>query len=218
MRTVTAQILTRVYPPRQQTARKGDYGRLLIVGGNERYTGAPLLAGRAALAAGCDVVTIACPRRVADVAARIPDLITVPLRGAVVTASHLPMITTLVKRSDAVLIGNGLGREKETVVAVRAFLKHCIAPTVVDADALSVVKGFRPRVPTVLTPHAGEFFAMAGTRVKHDLAERCTQVKRAARQLRSVILLKGHVDVISDGTTTYVNRTGNPFMTKGGTG
>jgi len=70
----------------------------------------------------------------------------------------------------------------------------------------------------VLTPHAGEYKILTGSQPPKDLKKRAEEVQRTARSLNAVILLKGNVDVISDGERVKLNFTGNPGMTVGGTG
>ncbi|MCK4428760.1 MAG: hydroxyethylthiazole kinase, partial [Candidatus Aenigmarchaeota archaeon] len=70
----------------------------------------------------------------------------------------------------------------------------------------------------ILTPHENEFFVLTGEKVLSDLKKRQEQVKRIAGELNTTILLKGNVDMISDGNKIHLNKTGSPFMTKGGTG
>jgi NAD(P)H-hydrate epimerase len=70
----------------------------------------------------------------------------------------------------------------------------------------------------VLTPHPGEYKILTGHQPPDDLEEKIADVQKAARELGAVILLKGHVDVVSDGKKVKLNFTGNPGMTVGGTG
>lgn len=91
---------------------------------------------------------------------------------------------------------------------------------VVDADGLKAFgeKRRRLRVHAVFTPHSKEFEVLTGRKVEGDWREKGRIVEEEAKRLGSVILLKGAVDVISDGTHTRFNWTGNPGMTVGGTG
>jgi len=224
MREVNDQLIRTIFKPRALTARKYDYGHLMVVGGSKLYTGAPTLAGMAAMRTGCDVVTMAAPRRAADVAANMnPGLVTWPLEGDILYAMHMPELRKLIEEKTACVIGNGLGKEEPTLQTVRAFLKECPIPCVVDADAIRGLVNQRTEVvkgkPYVLTPHAFEFSLITGIHPgKYPLEERIGIVKNAAKTLKCVVVLKGHEDIISDGREIAVNRTGSPYMTKGGTG
>ncbi len=208
-------LVKKMYPSRESWMHCS--GRLLIVGGSERYSGSPALAALAAIRSGCDHVTIAAPERAANIAATFsPDLITVPLRGKTLRPSNVHVAIRLAEGFDAALIGGGLGRAGSTLNAVRSFLSRTKLPVVVDADGLHAIRGKRKRM--MLTPHAGEFEALTGKKLNNRLGERSRLVIEHARKLWATILLKGNTDVVSDGRNHYHNRTGNPFLSKDGTG
>src|SRR3989344_2493872 len=213
---ITKSVLKKI-PQRKKWSKKGDFGRLLVIGGSKLYTGAPILVAQAALASGCDLITLAAPERVANIAARNPNFITYPLKGDYVTKKHFKEIKKLEKGKNAIVVGNGLGRNKETLNFVKDYIKKTNLPMIIDADALHAIKT-KLRKNIILTPHAGEFFALTKIKVKNDVKEREKEVIKAARKYNCTILLKGAVDVISDGEKTGEDRNGNAYMTKGGTG
>ncbi|QLG61826.1 NAD(P)H-hydrate dehydratase [Halorarum salinum] len=202
---------------RDPESHKGDHGEVLVVGGGP-YTGAPTLAARAALRAGADLVRVACPESIArEVQGFDEGLIVRPLPGDRLDAAHLDRLRSLAAEHDAVVLGPGLGDADETLEAVGEFLGGYDGTAVVDADALQVV----PRVDTaatlICTPHQGELRGMGGETAA-DWRERADLVAEFAADLGQVLLVKGAYDVVSDGETTRVGRTGNPGMTVGGTG
>jgi hydroxyethylthiazole kinase-like uncharacterized protein yjeF len=89
-----------------------------------------------------------------------------------------------------------------------------------DADGLKAFASFKRKlkVPLILTPHAGEYAILTGRKLPEALAQKLTEVQKAAAKLNAVILLKGRVDIISNGDRSKFNFTGNPGMTVGGTG
>jgi hydroxyethylthiazole kinase-like uncharacterized protein yjeF len=92
---------------------------------------------------------------------------------------------------------------------------------VIDADAIKPVAGNIEALKNgngVITPHAGEFKILSGESIRSDVNERAEQVKAFAKKLGFTVLLKGKIDIISDGERVKLNRTGNPAMTVGGTG
>lgn len=186
-------------------AHKGAGGEVLVVGGGP-YQGAPYLAGLGALRAGADIVRIASP-----VFEPVPDLIYERLEGKRIGSRHLDTLKALAERADVVVMGNGLGDRSHGVMIE---LARCCRKAVVDADAL------RRPLPTaeytLYTPHAGEFARMTGTPTPEGLVQRARAARAAARH--GTVLLKGRVDVISDGERVRFNRTGSPLMTVGGTG
>lgn len=221
-------------PGRDRSARshKGDNGRVLVVGGGA-FTGAPALTALAALSTGADWVTVAAPRNAAGVIAGFsPNLIVHALSGA---GSHLvhddiDTINALIPKHDVVVIGMGLGRERETAETVAEIIRsNPEARFVIDADALHAIPTLIPlplpnrTVPLILTPHASEFQSLGKTTsavpsVPIDLDERSEVVREFSLINRVVTLLKGPADIISDGNIVRINRTGNAGMTVGGTG
>jgi NAD(P)H-hydrate epimerase len=190
---------------KRSDAHKGSGGEVLVIGGGP-YQGAPYLCGLGALRAGADIVRIASP-----VFEPVPELIYECLEGEIIGAEHIDRILTLIDRADVVVMGNGLGSRSHHVV--RALAPSC-RKAVFDADAI------RTPLPeaddAIFTPHAGEFGRMTGAMPEDDLVMRAHAVRSASRN--RTILLKGPVDIISDGTRVRFNRTGSPAMTTGGTG
>jgi hydroxyethylthiazole kinase-like uncharacterized protein yjeF len=210
--------------PRLPSSHKGDFGRLLIVGGSETYAGAPSYVAFAALRTGVDLAVIAAPEKIAyAISSFSPDLITLKLTGDHLNPSNLPQIKNALERSSAIVIGPGLGSHKETISALEKLfdLIHDLKkPALIDADAIGVygVSKIRLDTPLVLTPHLGEFEELTGKKPRMEMKEKIEDVKKAAVEKRATILLKGAVDVISDGNRVKLNFTGNPGMTVGGTG
>ncbi|MCD5409419.1 MAG: NAD(P)H-hydrate dehydratase [Methanocellales archaeon] len=201
---------------RDSDSHKGDNGRILIIGGGA-YVGAPALTALAALRTGADIATIAAPASVSDIIASFsPDLIVSSLTSDVLTPDDLPIITELVQEHDVVVIGMGLGRDELTRRAIKAIVPIC-KKVVIDADALSALD-----LPldgsAIITPHAGEFKRVTGRDIPKDGEKRTALVKKFAKENNIVVLLKGKMDIISDGTSIKMNKTGNVGMTVGGTG
>jgi len=214
--------LRKIYKKREKEVHKYNFGSLLIIGGSKIYSGSPTFNALAALRSGVDLVEIAAPERAANIIASFsPDLITHSLKGDFLKREHLKQIYKILENKTGFVIGGGLGREKETFKAVQKFLSEAKLPGVIDADAIYAVAE-KPEIIReknfVLTPHAYEFFILSGERVLDDLERRKNQVIKVARELKTTILLKGNIDIISDGKHTYLNKTGTPYMTKGGTG
>lgn len=217
-----------VIPKRGPESHKGDFGRLLIVGGGSRYAGAPALVGLAALRSGVDLAVIAAPEKTAwAINSFSPDLITVKLSGQDLELSNLPDIYDELNRSSAIVVGPGLGSHSKTHEAVIKLAKtlmenHQNMPALFDAEALKALASKRDLLkgmPWVVTPHAGEFKILTGHGLPADLPGRVEQVKKAALEFGCAFVLKGHVDIIaSSHGNMKLNYTGNPGMTVGGTG
>lgn len=220
---ISKKILKEVYPERKPQVHKYDFGHLLIIGGSKIYSGSPALAGLAAYRTGVDLVTIAAPERAANIIASFgPDLITYPLAGHWLNKEHLFKLFNLSKNKTAVVIGNGLSKQPATLEMIREYLKKIELPAVIDADAIQAVaqeKDVLANRNFIVTPHLHEFFILSGQEIiKEKLSRRIDLVRETAAQLKTTILLKANIDIISDGQTTALNKTGNSYMTVGGTG
>ena len=213
-----------VAEPRLPEAHKGDFGRLLIIGGSKVFSGAPALVGLAALRAGVDVAYIAAPQKTAiAISSMSPNLITAKLEGDHLNLRNTAVIKRHLETSTAVVMGPGLGLHRETEDAVRKIVETIDKkriPLLLDADGLKAFakQKRRAKFPFVLTPHAGEYQILTGKQPPTILKKRVEDVQKTARSLSAVVLLKGNVDVISDGGQVKLNFTGNPGMTVGGTG
>ncbi|OLC63770.1 hypothetical protein AUH73_01395, partial [archaeon 13_1_40CM_4_53_4] len=151
-----------LWKPRPPTAHKGDYGRLLIIGGSENFTGAPAFSALAATKCGTDLVYVASPDKTAEIIASYsPDLITIKLPGDHLNPRALPELAKWTTTADAIVLGPGIGLHEETVDAVKKLITEAgeqNKPIVLDADALKIFGRNRRRLksPAVLTPHQGE--------------------------------------------------------------
>jgi len=221
MIVVKRSLIKKIYKPRKKWSHKGNFGSLLVIGGSRKYSGSPAFNALSAYRSGADLVTVATPTRAADIVASFsPDLITYPLEGDYLNEKHLDDIFVLAGSSDAVAIGGGLERNKKTLASVNKILKGLTIPCVIDADAIHAVAKNKKvlRKDFVITPHSIEFYVLTGTKPEPDVKKRLKLVKKAASKLGCVVALKGYVDVISDGKRVEVNKTGNPYLTVGGTG
>lgn len=207
---------------RPAASHKGQNGKVLVVAGSMDYVGAATLAATAALGclrSGIDLVTVAAPEKVAyAINAYSPDLITMKMPGDYLSEKHFSEIFNKSAEADVVLIGPGLGQRKETVLLVKKLVKRLKKPVVLDADAIKAVVGIRFGGNVLITPHAKEFQICFGKSLSHELQKNAQLVQKTAKQKKCIILLKGAIDIISDGKKLRFNKTGNAGMTIGGTG
>jgi len=219
---VSKKLLKKIYKQRGAWCHKYDFGHLLVIGGSKHYSGSPAFNALAAWRAGVDLVTIVAPRRAADIIVSFkPDLIAYPMDCDYLSPRHLKKVLEFLPGKSAVVIGGGMTRSEEVKEFIRRFLRKLDLPCVIDADAIHAVAEDKKIVKGkkfVLTPHAYEFFVLSGIKVGNDIKERQQAVREVAKELKATILLKGHVDVISDGERVALNKTGSPLMTKGGMG
>lgn len=214
-------LVTKERPPE---SHKGDFGKLLVVGGSEIYTGAPAYVALAALRTGVDLAYVAAPEKAATIVSSFsPNLITIKLKGLHFSSGSLSELEPWLTKITGLAIGPGLGTHNDTIAAVEALLQkveELRLPVLLDADALKALSRNRQKINTsaVLTPHLGEFKVITEREISSDLETRQAEVQTLAHDLGCTILLKSHTDIISDGHRCKLNRTGNPGMTVGGTG
>jgi ADP-dependent NAD(P)H-hydrate dehydratase / NAD(P)H-hydrate epimerase len=210
--------------PRSPNAHKGDFGRLLVIGGSEVYSGAPTLVSLAAMRTGVDIVYLAAPAKTAlAISSMSPDLITIKLEGENLNPANVRTIKPYLDMVDAVAMGPGLGLNSETVTFVKTIVdevEKAKKPLLLDADGLKAFAKFKLplKVPLVLTPHAGEYEILTGEPLPENQDERIIAIQKTAKKLNATILVKGKVDIICDSNHAKLNFTGNAGMTVGGTG
>jgi len=227
---VTKDILKNVYKERPRDSKKYDFGLLLVIGGSDFYSGSPALSAMAAFKTGVDMVRIIAPKRAADIIASFsPNLAAYPLEGKWLERKHLATLIAMTESAKvvahgktAVVIGGGMGRSEETQKAILEYLAKVQVPVVIDADAIHAL-GEKPELISgrnfLITPHTYEFFVLTGKEVyKLPEEEKIKIVFQEAARLQTTILLKGAIDIISDGKEVALNRTGCPYLTVGGTG
>lgn len=203
------------YPVPRRDSHKGCGGTLLVIGGGP-YFGAPALSAMAAMRTGVDLVRIATPSAsYLPIAMTSPVLTVEELEGDVLGPDHVRGLLELSRAYDAVLIGPGLGTDDRTADAIRDLVGSCDKPMVIDADGLNALgKDFRANGTVILTPHSREFARLGGI-IGDDSRD---GVRELAERTGATVVLKGTVDIISDGGSVRYNSTGNPGMTTGGTG
>jgi NAD(P)H-hydrate epimerase len=230
MEKISKTILSSIYKKRGSDSRKYDFGYLLVIGGSRYYSGAPFLGAMAAMRAGCDMVRVIAPEEASGtIAAYSPNLSAISVEGHILTKKHLDFlieetiaIQAVSRGNCAVLIGGGISRSPETMETVAAYLSQIEIPAVVDAEAIHALVNNAQVVSGktfLLTPHAYEFFILTGKKLDGlTLSQKEELVKKESARLKTTILLKGKVDLISDGNNILSGHNGNALMTKGGLG
>lgn len=220
--------------PRDRDGHKGSYGRVLVVGGSREMPGAVALASGAALRGGAGLVTFAAPGAAQSmIAPMCPCATSVRLtcdEQGRPAPEAVAEVMSAAKRCDVLAVGPGMGVGTHRAQVVRACLEGD-RPVVLDADGLNNLATMDDwpawrRCPLVLTPHPGEFSRLTGRSVKEIQGDRENAAGQAASRWVSagatdaplVVVLKGAGTVVSNGSATHVNPTGNPGMASGGSG
>ena len=209
-------------PTRKVLSRKGDNGKILVLGGNYLYHGAPILSSIAALRTGADLVYTCVPKiNVMSTRAFSPNLIVVPLVDAKLTRGSVQKLLGIIpKELDSATMGMGLGiQDREAIkILIRSLLDRAV---MLSLDASCLVPEILPDIKdkkVVVTPHAGEFRRLFGEMPPDHVKPRTMMVEKYAKENGVTILLKGPTDIVSDGNHTYLNPKNIAAMTVGGTG
>ena len=213
---LATRSLIDLVPRKHHGTSKYAAGSVLVVGGSEGMSGAPLLAARAALRAGAGIAWLAVPASVAaQVGAAQPELMVRALPGGL----------ELAYRAGALAVGPGLGRSAEAQVMVRRLAQRHRGSLVIDADGLFALAGklattARRRTPAVLTPHEGEMARLLGREAEWVAANRLAAVREAAAASRAVVLLKGADTLVAapGGDRVVVSVSDTPGLATAGSG
>ena len=213
---------------RRPDSHKGDYGRVLVIGGSPGLTGAVVLSARAALRCGAGLVTAAVPESLQQsVAARSLEVMTLPLpesRPGYLSMRALPLVEKVLEKTDVYVLGCGASQDPDSREFILALIKAAARPMVIDADALNALAGGlsvlsgRKNPGFVLTPHLGEFSRLINKDAALIKQQRKKLVRDFAGQYGLTLVLKGSHTLVSDGKTVYENNTGNPGMATAGSG
>jgi ADP-dependent NAD(P)H-hydrate dehydratase len=223
--TVTSTLIKKLVIPRLRSSKKGDNGIGLIAGGSRKYHGAPILASMAAIRSGTDLVYTAVPRSIIlAVRCFSPNIIALPLPDDKLTVGSVNRLIRMIpKKADSAAVGMGMSIAKsEALLTLIRQLKSNGTKLLLDASALipQVLKEISG-TDTIITPHIGEYKRIFSEENLSGITtekERISNVHRLAKQYDITILLKGSVDIISDGEHVAINKIHNCAMTVGGTG
>ncbi len=214
-------------PKRPALSHKGTFGKVMIIAGSRRYTGAPILSAYGALRVGAGLVTLGVPEPFnTTVTTSLPEAIAIPLPvtqdGSLAVTSRQE-VKELINKSDVIAIGPGLGDNFETGEIVKWIVSNFDKPMILDADALNLLSRDTNEITfsekTVLTPHPGEFARLTSKKVEDILSNPVKNAVEFAQSKGISVLLKGATTVIAspDGRY-YLNVTGNSGLATGGSG
>ncbi len=214
---ITPDVFLPCLAPRPRDAHKGDYGHVLVVGGDHGMAGAVAMAGEAAARCGAGLVSIATrAEHVAAILARRPEIMVRGIRSA-------PDLGPMLARATVLVVGPGLGRSAWSTQVFQQAVEAGL-PMVLDADALNfiargeVVQDWRGP-DCILTPHPGEAARLLGCDTVEIQSDRFSAVRRLQARYAATVLLKGAGTLVcaADGPVALCDR-GNPGMAGGGMG
>ncbi len=214
LRRLDSDCIRRALPPRRRSAHKGSHGSILLVGGAPGMSGAIRLAAEAALRAGAGLTRVASHAdSTAVVTGGRPEI----MCHAIGNPDELG---PLLERSDAIVLGPGLGRSDWARALWQASLAADL-PLVIDADGLNVLaEAPQKRDNWILTPHPGEAGRLLGTPTRSVQADRLGAVRALVERYGGIVVLKGAGTLIAGAGEVSVSvcDRGNPGMATAGMG
>ncbi len=225
---VNSELVFRELQERPRDSHKGSYGKLLIIGGSQRFMGAAALAALAAMRTGAGYVTLASTKEVCRTTLPLlPEVVMLPLRQTVEgTLSYESMdeLREAMEHATAILLGNGLGSSADACRIVYEVIRHAKCPVVVDADGINALSRSieimrQAQAPIILTPHLMELSRLTTLPVEQLKRESLEAGRSFAGEYQATVVLKGAytVTAASDGQV-YINTTGNAGLAKAGSG
>ena len=203
---------------RPAETHKGDYGKILLVAGSAGMAGAAVLAARGAYASGAGLVYCLVPEQLFTILqTTVPEAICLPRKQ--------PKLDF--KQYDSIIIGPGLGKQREIASILEDILKKYAGPVVLDADGLNCIGEFDlyqalldTNAQVVITPHPGEAKRLLGV---ETLGDREETAKTLAQTFHVTAVLKGSGTLLAAQdenrhSTILKNPTGNPGMATAGSG
>lgn len=199
--------------PRRKDSHKGDFGHLLIVGGNAGMSGAATLAMLAALRTGAGKVSVAChPQSAPIIAAAQPE-------GMVHGISEADALAPLLDQASVIVLGPGLGQSEWSSQLFDWVMTHTSRITLIDADGLNLLaRQSRKSDRFILTPHPGEAARLLQCSAEHVEQDRFNAVEKMREQFGGQVLLKGAGSLIASDRGNFVIARGSPAMASGGMG
>lgn len=213
MLPITLPFIQSFFKIRATDSHKGTYGHAFLIAGNEGRMGAAVIASKACLRSGCGLLTVAIP-----FTERFIVQTTLP--EAMLVDRNEPIDIDFSLYS-SIGIGPAIGSDKDSVSLLELIISSSKIPLVIDADALTILSGKTELLSqlhskTILTPHPKEFDRLFG--IHHSREKQIETAIATAKAFDLIIVLKGSRTVVTNGTETYYNTTGNSGLATGGSG
>lgn len=220
MTEITEDILKKVIVKRESATYKGNYGRILLIGGSENYGGAIIMATTAAVNSGAGLTAVAThPLNLTALHARLPEAMFIDWRDA--------KLADLIKKMDVVVCGPGLGMS-DLAKQIMVILRRCTSEkqtVVLDASALDLISQDKSYLPInaghlILTPHQMEWQRVSQIRIPFQTdGANIEALNQLIPDSNAMLVLKSNHTHVYDGTgQIFVNPIGNPGMATGGMG
>lgn len=215
---LSLQDIKNYIPIRKDESHKGNYGKILILGGSRRFTGAPCICASACMRSGSGLVTLAVENDIfLTISQKLNEVMVLDIEN------YKDDFETLVKTADCIAIGCGMEKRKYTLDKLIYCLNNSSCPIVVDADGINVLsenmdifENYKNKI--ILTPHEGEFSRLSKLDINCIQKDKEKIATDFAKKYNIILVLKGKETVITDGNITYISNIGVPAMATGGMG
>ncbi|MCI1919094.1 MAG: NAD(P)H-hydrate dehydratase [Enterococcaceae bacterium] len=209
---LTDQFAANVIRPRPGISYKGDFGHVVLIGGNEQYGGAIMMASRAAVYSGAGLTTVATAvKNHVPLHAQLPEVMVVPFEAA----------EKLIPEADVIVIGPGLGLEPDKKRLLKMVLASQKAEQWIVIDGSAITLYAQNPLPlkhpekVVFTPHQMEWQRLSGIPIAVQSVETSSA---AQKKLGAVIVAKSHRTTVFSQEHIWKNPIGTPAMATGGMG
>lgn len=227
--TITFSKICSFFPKRKIDSHKGNFGKLLCITGSQRMPGAAAMSSYAALRSGVGLLTTAtAEQNISSLSSQCFESMYLPLKtdldGFITWNKNEELIKNAVDKSDAILLGCGLGITEETILLTKNIIKNTRCPLILDADGLNAIADSINIIserenPIILTPHPGEMARLLKISIQEVQNNRTKVIHDTMKLLpKAIIVLKGHETLVGYNGSIYKNPTGNPGMSRGGSG
>lgn len=229
LHTLNDDEVKKMLPPIDLLANKGDYGHALCICGSMNMPGAAVIAANGCVFSGAGLITAVFPDcAYAAISSKLTEPLLLPLesnREGTLSVLAINQIIKASKKATAILIGCGLGNNKDTSIIVEEIINNAQCPIVLDADGINAVCGNlevlkSTNYPLILTPHPGEMSRLTGLSIPDIQNNRVKIAVAFAREYGVMLVLKGANTIVVEhnGNKAYINPTGNPGLATGGSG
>ncbi len=219
IQTIEEKTVEELLPMRKENSHKGEFGKLIIVAGSDRYRGAAVLNTKGALVSGVGLISVCASEKVlAAISFHCPEAILIDIDN------DLVYFKETLKNATTCTFGSGVIYDKSAEEMFARILKNTTCPLIVDAGGLSVIakdiemlKGLNRKI--VLTPHLGEFAKLIKKSVEEVKSDKLRLAMDFAKEYNVVLVLKSENTLVADPNgRTYICTDGNSGLAKGGSG
>lgn len=204
-------------PKRRLYDHKGNYGRAIIIAGNNGFTGAAFITTECTVRAGAGLTTLVCSSK------EVQKVLENKLIEAMTITIDDERIDNIIKNADTIAFGPGIGTGVNQYNMLKKIISMSKCPIIIDADGINILADNEELLSElkgrcIITPHPGEMARFLNKKISDIEADRITIAEKTAEKYGIIVLLKGYNTIITDGKKTYINPTGNSKMASGGMG